>query len=173
MRHSNLFNLSFFHRFNFVGGTACLINETKRHLKIRICVKITDNKKYLHYVKNVHIRSFFGSYFPTFGLNTKRYGVSFRIQSECGKIRTRKTPNTNTLHTVLTTSFWLKITDCIFANTYKKFVNVVQNLILTVLKLMVVPLLIFDNIKVETYILWEKPILKKQLKSATVTIFIE
>ena len=28
-------------------------------------------------------------YFPVFGLNTERYEVSLRIQSECGKIRTR------------------------------------------------------------------------------------
>ena len=28
--------------------------------------------------------------FPAFGLNTERYGVSLRIQSEYGKIRTRK-----------------------------------------------------------------------------------
>ena len=33
---------------------------------------------------------FSGPYFPVFGLNTKRYSVSLRIQSECGKIRTRK-----------------------------------------------------------------------------------
>ena len=31
-----------------------------------------------------------GPYFPAFGLNTERYFVSLRIQSECGKIRTRK-----------------------------------------------------------------------------------
>ena len=30
-----------------------------------------------------------GPYFPAFGLNTERYEVSLRIQSECGKIRTR------------------------------------------------------------------------------------
>ena len=30
-----------------------------------------------------------GLYFPAFGLNTERYEVSLRIQSECGKIRTR------------------------------------------------------------------------------------
>ena len=30
-----------------------------------------------------------GPYIPTFALNTERYFVSFRIQSECGKIRTR------------------------------------------------------------------------------------
>ena len=28
-----------------------------------------------------------GPYFPVFGLNTERYGVSLRIQSECRKIR--------------------------------------------------------------------------------------
>ena len=33
---------------------------------------------------------FSGLYFPAFGLNTERYEVSLRIQSECGKIRTRK-----------------------------------------------------------------------------------
>ena len=33
---------------------------------------------------------FSGPYFPAFGLNTKRYEVSLRIQPECGKIRTRE-----------------------------------------------------------------------------------
>ena len=33
-------------------------------------------------------------------MNTERYGVSLGIQSECGKIRTRKTPNTDTFHAV-------------------------------------------------------------------------
>ena len=33
---------------------------------------------------------FSGPYFPAFGLNTERYFVSLRIQSECRKIRTRK-----------------------------------------------------------------------------------
>ena len=42
----------------------------------------------------------FWSYFPAFGLNTERYRVSLRIQSECGKIRTRITPNTDTFHAV-------------------------------------------------------------------------
>ena len=43
-----------------------------------------------HCVKSVKIRSFFGPYFPSFGLNTERYGVSLGIHSECGKKRTRK-----------------------------------------------------------------------------------
>ena len=48
--------------------------------------------------KSVRIRSFSGLFFPAFGLNTERYGVSLCIESECGKIRTRKTPNTDTYH---------------------------------------------------------------------------
>ena len=46
--------------------------------------------KIKHCLKSVQIRSFSGPYFPAFGPNTKRYGVSPRIQSEYGKIRTRK-----------------------------------------------------------------------------------
>ena len=53
-----------------------------------------------HRVKSVHIRTFCAPYFPVFRLNTKRYSVSLRIQSECGKIRTRKTPNTATFDAV-------------------------------------------------------------------------
>ena len=55
----------------------------------------------IHCAKSVRIRSFSGPYFPAFGLNTERYGVSVRIQSECGKIRTRKTPNTDTFYAVI------------------------------------------------------------------------
>ena len=33
---------------------------------------------------------FSGRYFPAFELNTERYPVFLRIQSECGKIQTRK-----------------------------------------------------------------------------------
>ena len=36
---------------------------------------------------------FSGSYFPAFGPNTEIYSVPLRIQSKCGKIRTRKTPS--------------------------------------------------------------------------------
>ena len=51
-----------------------------------------------HCVKIVHIWSFSGPYFPVLGLNSEIYSVSLRIQSECAKIRTRKTPNTGTFH---------------------------------------------------------------------------
>ena len=40
--------------------------------------------------KYPNMEFFSGPYFPAFGLNTERYGVSHRIQSECGKIRTWK-----------------------------------------------------------------------------------
>ena len=43
---------------------------------------------------------FSGPYFPAFGLNAEKYGVTLRIQSKCEKIRTRKYPNTDTFHTV-------------------------------------------------------------------------
>ena len=49
-------------------------------------------------VKSVGIRSSSGPFFLAFGLNTERYSVSLRIQSEYEKIRTRKTPNTDTFH---------------------------------------------------------------------------
>ena len=52
-------------------------------------------------VKSVRIRSFSGLYFPAFWLN---------IQSECGKIRTRKTPNTDTFHTVNNSTLDFKLT---------------------------------------------------------------
>ena len=69
---------------------------------------------YLTYLlKNVRIQSFSDLHFPPFGLNSERYGVyseifiyskilvSLRILSECGKIRIRKTTNTDTFHAVL------------------------------------------------------------------------
>ena len=49
-------------------------------------------KVLLHCVKSVLIQSYSGPHFPAFGLNTERYSVSLRIQSECGEIRTRKNP---------------------------------------------------------------------------------
>ena len=58
-----------------------------------------------HCVKSVRIRSFSGPYFPSFGLNTERYGASLRIQFECGEIRTRITSNTDTFYAVKLPSY--------------------------------------------------------------------
>ena len=49
-------------------------------------------------MESVRIYSFPGQHFTAFGLNTD--GVSLRIESECGKIRTKKAPNTDTFHAV-------------------------------------------------------------------------
>ena len=54
----------------------------------------------VHYLKSVRIQSFSGPYVPAFGLNTKIYRVNLCIQSKCGKIPIRKTPNTNTFYAV-------------------------------------------------------------------------
>ena len=51
-------------------------------------------------MKSVHFRSYSGPHFPAFGLNTEGDGVSLRIQSECGKICTRVTPNTDSFYSV-------------------------------------------------------------------------
>ena len=49
-----------------------------------------DNEKECTVRKVSKYGVFSGSYFPAFGLNTERYEISLCIQSECGKIRTRK-----------------------------------------------------------------------------------
>ena len=51
-------------------------------------------------VKSALIQSFSGPSFSAFGLNAERYELSLRSQSKYGKIRTRKTPNTDTSHAV-------------------------------------------------------------------------
>ena len=61
-----------------------------------------------HFVKSVRIRCYSGPYFPAFGLNTERYSVFLRIQSECGKIRTRIIPNLDTFYVVKCLIFLLK-----------------------------------------------------------------
>ena len=53
-----------------------------------------------HCLKCVLTQSYFAPYFPAFGLNTEINGVSLRIQSEYGKVRTRITPNMNIFYTV-------------------------------------------------------------------------
>ena len=57
-----------------------------------------------HYVKRVRIQSNSGPYFPAFRLNTEVYDVSLRIQSECGKIGARITPNMDIIYAVIVSS---------------------------------------------------------------------
>ena len=68
----------------------------KSWFKIFKCCKSKTSKNCEnHCVKTVRIQSFSGPYFPALRLNTKKYFISLRIQSECGKIQTSKTPNTD------------------------------------------------------------------------------
>ena len=64
----------------------------------------------IHYVKSVCVRSYSGRYFPTFGLNTERYGV-FRyteyspylsvFSPNVGKYGPRITPNTDIFYEMI------------------------------------------------------------------------
>ena len=73
--------------------------------QFKVIYKLTTKDAIVaHCVKHVRIRSYSGPHFPAFGLNTDRYGVSLRVQSECGKMRTRITPNTDIFHSVARTS---------------------------------------------------------------------
>ena len=66
---------------------------------------IWQKTKTKYCVKSVRIRSYSGPYFPAFVLNTEIYGISLRIQSECGKILSRITPNTSTFYAVFSFCF--------------------------------------------------------------------
>ena len=79
----------------------------RRTLAINVS-SIPNNKKE-HCAKNARSRSFSGPYFPTFGLNTEIRRVNLRFSSKCGKIRSRKTLNTDTLHAVIMYSFAIVI----------------------------------------------------------------
>ena len=75
---------------------------------LQLCIEFLTRKLIFSFlsfalicVKSICIWSFSGPYFPLFGLNTERYSVSLCIQSEWGKIRARKTPNTEIFYAVL------------------------------------------------------------------------
>ena len=61
-------------------------------------IKIPNGGMYFTAWKVFKYVVFSGPYFPLFGLNTERYGVSqiWSTQSECNKTRTRITPNKDT-----------------------------------------------------------------------------
>ena len=78
---------------NFIMGIMIIMEKVRFRVKKYV-------RSHKHCVKRVRIRIFSGPYFPACGLNTKRYKVSLRNQSKCGKIWTKKTPNTDTFHEV-------------------------------------------------------------------------
>ena len=58
-------------------------------------------KSNINCVKSVCIRSYFSPCFPAFRLTTEIYSLSLHIQSECGEIRTRITPSTDTFYRLI------------------------------------------------------------------------
>ena len=62
----------------------------------------------LHLLKSIRIRIYSGPHFPAFGLNMERHSVSLRIQSECRKMWTKITPNTDTFLAVLHPGYIIK-----------------------------------------------------------------
>ena len=73
------------------------------------------NIQFVSYVlslrKKCSYSEFSGPSLPVFELNAEIYPVTLRIQSKCGKIRTRKTANTDTFYEVFVHEGLLKRTD--------------------------------------------------------------
>ena len=77
---------------NWTSGTILRkASSIKDPIFLVLSSRFSSNIQIMDTVWNVSKYGVFcGPYFPAFGLNTERYFVSLRIQSECGKIRTRK-----------------------------------------------------------------------------------
>ena len=82
-------NLYFFNKINGIDIT----KSSKKEVELR-------GKQKPVTMCSVCIWSSSGPYFPAFRPNTERCGISLRIQSACGKIRTTKTPNADTFQAV-------------------------------------------------------------------------
>ena len=84
-------------RFQVLGVLTLLSNQF-----FYFCFTYSKNFGLVHCMKSVRIQRFSGPYFPAFRLNTERYSVYLRIESECEKIWTRKTPNAGSFHAMAT-----------------------------------------------------------------------
>ena len=114
-------NHKFYKGFFFV---VCSSKGLPNHIKSKITILVSifhwPASIVVHCVKNVHIWSFPGPYFPAFGLNTVRYSV---FNPNAGKIRIRKTPNMDTFHAVIITRMiwtWCIASNIIFRLQYFK-----------------------------------------------------
>ena len=70
--------------------------------------------------ESVRVWSFSGPYFPAFGLNTEKYGVSLPIQFKCGKIRTRKLRIRTLFTQCYVDRYHLEYSCRYFGNTFEK-----------------------------------------------------
>ena len=77
----------------------CLLNA-ENGKAFQLILPVAEKFNDMRCAKSVRIRSYSGPHFPAFALKTERYEISLPIQSECGsecgKMRTRITPNTDT-----------------------------------------------------------------------------
>ena len=80
---------SFFNSQNIIGIRFVTRSSHLQNISSSTVFKKPLYNCSIHCVKCVLIRSYTGPYFLAFGLNTDRYSVSLRIQSKCGKMRTR------------------------------------------------------------------------------------
>ena len=74
------------------------IQTNKKTLQHMFADTIPGIDSHLHCAKSVRIRRFFGPNYSAVRLNMEIYSVNLQIQSECGKMRTRKTPNMDTFY---------------------------------------------------------------------------
>ena len=70
-------------------------------------------------MKSVGTWSYSGSYFPAFELNTSTYSVSLLIQSECGKILSKITLNTDSFYAMHTCKVKLTCSNISTVSEYK------------------------------------------------------
>ena len=92
------FTFTVFEILLFAGSSILWPAQGVPGWRLRLIVWVFPRDK--HCVKGVRIWSYSGPHFSAFGVNTERYSVSLLIQSKCGKMRIRITPNMDTFYAV-------------------------------------------------------------------------
>ena len=72
-----------------------MFSENRNSKRNKNTIEKCKNRIWSHCIRSVRNRSYSAPDFPAFWLNTE-----YNIQCECGKIRTRITPNTHTFYAV-------------------------------------------------------------------------
>ena len=87
---------------NILNSPLCITFSQSwyRHFLTKVSFRIFQIHNFVTFQRPYNVKSaawkvpeygvFAGLYFPIFWLNTETYGVNLRIQSKCGKMRTRK-----------------------------------------------------------------------------------
>ena len=83
------------HKANYEEGSVINPRFELRTYKYSESIQYTPREKCLY------LEFFWSLFSPAFGLNKGSYVVSLRIQSGWGKIRTRKTRNTDSFHALI------------------------------------------------------------------------